>query len=461
MLDIKIVGIKIASLRKSNGYSQEKLAEILCISPQAISKWENGHTLPETAILPVLAQIFRCNIDEILMPAYTLDEKIEEVKPTLLEQQAENIANYVMKKIENKIVSKNNIGLSDDTIAEAINITEGDIGNFTINRGKESRAKGKICTGITITSSHKSIKLTELIYHKRFDEFNGYILLNEHITELPKVYYIDSDKKLILLEDLGDDYIKGYDYDEENENGEIIRENLNTYLRAAANLHSAFWENEDAFQRKGLDWRFETKENLLAHISCCERDFKKYRRNEETGNIPKDGGVCGKNNISKRELDYFNEAVQYLKTEYIRLVDTRFNVNKNVTIIHGDLHPGALLMSKTADRQIKFSGLQAVRMGLCTEDLAMLIALHMSVDKKTTDIQKLKKKDVIPMLDYYYSCLNEITKDYSYETFMNDYKISIAENMFFTIRLINRGINDFRMRDKAIRAFETFILENE
>lgn len=42
MLDSKKVGIKINALRKSIGLSQEKLAEMLNISPQAISKWENG-----------------------------------------------------------------------------------------------------------------------------------------------------------------------------------------------------------------------------------------------------------------------------------------------------------------------------------------------------------------------------------------------------------------------------------
>lgn len=39
MLDIKKVGVKISSFRKKNGLSQEKLAELLFISPQAISKW--------------------------------------------------------------------------------------------------------------------------------------------------------------------------------------------------------------------------------------------------------------------------------------------------------------------------------------------------------------------------------------------------------------------------------------
>lgn len=42
MLDIKQFGKRIAFLRRQNGMSQEKLADLLGISSQAISKWENG-----------------------------------------------------------------------------------------------------------------------------------------------------------------------------------------------------------------------------------------------------------------------------------------------------------------------------------------------------------------------------------------------------------------------------------
>ena len=44
------IGNQILLLRKRNGFTQDELAEKLGISAQAISKWENGHTLPETAI---------------------------------------------------------------------------------------------------------------------------------------------------------------------------------------------------------------------------------------------------------------------------------------------------------------------------------------------------------------------------------------------------------------------------
>ncbi|MCL2487593.1 MAG: helix-turn-helix domain-containing protein [Oscillospiraceae bacterium] len=62
------VGNQILLLRKRNGYTQEELAEKLEISAQAVSKWENGHTLPETAMQPVLAKLLNSSIDSILMP---------------------------------------------------------------------------------------------------------------------------------------------------------------------------------------------------------------------------------------------------------------------------------------------------------------------------------------------------------------------------------------------------------
>jgi transcriptional regulator with XRE-family HTH domain len=78
MLDIICVGKKITHLRKKNKFSQEELAEKLGISAQAISKWENGHTLPETALLPLLAEIFDCSIDSILIPTAARDSVFQE-----------------------------------------------------------------------------------------------------------------------------------------------------------------------------------------------------------------------------------------------------------------------------------------------------------------------------------------------------------------------------------------------
>jgi len=68
MLDNIKIGNQILLLRKRNGFTQDELAEKLGISAQAISKWENGHTLPETVMLPLLANLLSTSIDSILSP---------------------------------------------------------------------------------------------------------------------------------------------------------------------------------------------------------------------------------------------------------------------------------------------------------------------------------------------------------------------------------------------------------
>ena len=68
MFDSYKAAKQIALLRKSRGITQEELAQRLSVSPQAVSKWENGHSLPEVSILVELAEILRVTVDEILLP---------------------------------------------------------------------------------------------------------------------------------------------------------------------------------------------------------------------------------------------------------------------------------------------------------------------------------------------------------------------------------------------------------
>lgn len=68
MFDGYKAGKQIALLRKSRGMTQEELAQRLQVSPQAVSKWENGHAMPEVSVLVELSKILRVTIDEILLP---------------------------------------------------------------------------------------------------------------------------------------------------------------------------------------------------------------------------------------------------------------------------------------------------------------------------------------------------------------------------------------------------------
>ncbi|MCI9552887.1 MAG: helix-turn-helix domain-containing protein [Acutalibacter sp.] len=68
MFDGVKAGREIAVLRKKRGLTQEELATRLNISPQAVSKWENGHAMPELSLLVELADALGSTLDDILFP---------------------------------------------------------------------------------------------------------------------------------------------------------------------------------------------------------------------------------------------------------------------------------------------------------------------------------------------------------------------------------------------------------
>ena len=60
------LGNKIKTLRKQHNLTQENLAEMLGVSYQAISRWENNITSPDINTLPILANIFNVTVDYLL-----------------------------------------------------------------------------------------------------------------------------------------------------------------------------------------------------------------------------------------------------------------------------------------------------------------------------------------------------------------------------------------------------------
>ena len=56
---------KLKEIRMQNGLTQKEVAEYLCISPQSISKWENGEATPSIEFLPKLSELFNCSIDDL------------------------------------------------------------------------------------------------------------------------------------------------------------------------------------------------------------------------------------------------------------------------------------------------------------------------------------------------------------------------------------------------------------
>lgn len=78
---METLGARISALRRKKGLKQDMLAELLGVSPQAVSKWENDQTCPDISLLPQLAQILEITIDELLTGEAQLPEPVAQVLP--------------------------------------------------------------------------------------------------------------------------------------------------------------------------------------------------------------------------------------------------------------------------------------------------------------------------------------------------------------------------------------------
>lgn len=100
-MDEKKFANQLALLRRESGKTQEQLADRLRVSPQAVSKWENGHSLPETALLPEIARLLDISIDA-LFSAHDL---------VVLEalfgdgMESANVTNRLNRLIENDVLN--------------------------------------------------------------------------------------------------------------------------------------------------------------------------------------------------------------------------------------------------------------------------------------------------------------------------------------------------------------------
>ncbi len=81
-MELKI-GEKIAKYRKLKGYTQEQLGELVGVSGQAVSKWENGG-VPDTYLLPTISKVLGVSIDALFgvekkISDYSQDEILDDL----------------------------------------------------------------------------------------------------------------------------------------------------------------------------------------------------------------------------------------------------------------------------------------------------------------------------------------------------------------------------------------------
>ena len=59
------MAMRIKSLREAENLTQAQLAGKLGVLSTTVSNWETGVALPKTTILPKLAEVLGCTIDEL------------------------------------------------------------------------------------------------------------------------------------------------------------------------------------------------------------------------------------------------------------------------------------------------------------------------------------------------------------------------------------------------------------
>lgn len=139
---------KIKSLRKEKGVSQEKLAQYLNVSFQAVSKWENGNTYPDISLLPDIARFFGVTVDELLSVEKLDEERLyEEYEQRTRElfrngkaADALNIWLEAYKKMPNNVQVKemlmsayfdlDNIKYKNEIIELGMEIYNSDVGSY-------------------------------------------------------------------------------------------------------------------------------------------------------------------------------------------------------------------------------------------------------------------------------------------------------------------------------------------
>ena len=131
------LGKRISDYRKEKKLKQEELAEMLNVSPQAVSKWENDLTCPDISTLPIIANIFNVTIDELLVGKKENTQIVEMLPEEKIKDISKLMLRIVIQSIDGDKVKVNlpmpiieaaiNLGLDMPEISGNVNLKNVDI----------------------------------------------------------------------------------------------------------------------------------------------------------------------------------------------------------------------------------------------------------------------------------------------------------------------------------------------
>ena len=117
-----VLAANIKKYRKKYGLTQEEFAEKLGVTFQAVSKWENAKTMPDILLLPSIAELFECSIDDLFSYVCKNNRQQINILPDL--SVSEKMKDFVGKQIRSQIGKDSSADKFLSVIAENID------GNF-------------------------------------------------------------------------------------------------------------------------------------------------------------------------------------------------------------------------------------------------------------------------------------------------------------------------------------------
>lgn len=177
------IGENLRKLRIKNELTQEKLAEVFGVSPQAISRWENNSTYPDVTMLPSIANYYNVSIDELMgmdeihniekinstfsiVHEYESKGMIDEAIETLRESIKVFPSNYgFLSELALALTLKSNTNIEYELVNEAIALSERVLFNST-NEKLRSTIKANLCfLYLKANENEKAIKLAKTLPH--------------------------------------------------------------------------------------------------------------------------------------------------------------------------------------------------------------------------------------------------------------------------------------------------------
>lgn len=183
------LGEKIKSLRKQKNISQEVFANYLGVSFQAVSKWENGNTMPDVTMIPAIASFFGISTDELF--DFNLFETEKQVEAICAESW----------KYRNSDVAK-----SEEILRKGLQRYPGNdiiLNNLLYTLDYQTRAEEviSICKSLITSTKDDSVKYDACRILATCYKENGQVdLIKPTLEMIPEIYF----SKLELMASLLD-----------------------------------------------------------------------------------------------------------------------------------------------------------------------------------------------------------------------------------------------------------------